>query len=159
MATHEGQLKQMKLENSEYASELIMLREQNQVLQSQVASEKEKYLIESARANTLNRKLQEIDVAKIMAKQTSLGSSSKKRKEEVIETEEEMMSIALKRIESEIVNPVRTWILTTYLPHCLILLLYFQDMTDIVERLASEIINQSAGDDSPNEEEEDETAD
>jgi hypothetical protein len=108
-ASHEGQLLQLQTENSNFLSELNMLREQNEVLQAQVSAEKEKNLIESARANTLSRKLKEFEVAKIMAVQTSVDKPIQKKKSpmESLETEEEMMDMVLKRIESQMVDPVR----------------------------------------------------
>lgn len=98
----------LKTENSNYLSELNMLREQNQALQSQVDSEKEKNLIESSRANTLSRKLKEFEVAKIMAVQTSVDKPAPKKKSSVdsVETAEQMMDIVLKRIEAKVHDPV-----------------------------------------------------
>lgn len=89
-------------------NELAMLQEQNQALQSQLVSEKEKNLIESSRANTLQRKLKDFEVAKIMAVQTSVDKPIQKKKPSMIacETEDQMMDIVLKRVEAQLVNPV-----------------------------------------------------
>lgn len=110
-ATHEGQVFQLKTENHNYLSEVTMLQEQNQALQSQLVSEKEKNMIESSRANTLQRKLKEFEVAKIMAVQTSVDKPAVLKKKTPVndfETEEQMMDIVLKRIEGQLVDPVST---------------------------------------------------
>lgn len=109
-ASHEGKVFQLQTENSNYLSEIKMLQEQNQTLQLQLGSANEKNLIESARLSTLQRKLKEFEVAKIMAVQTSVDKPVQKKKHDVdsFETEEQMMDIVLKRIEARLVDPVGT---------------------------------------------------
>lgn len=111
---NDQQISALSAENAKYMTELEQLREQNQVLQSQLASEKEKNLIESSRSNTLNRKLKEFEVAKIMAVQSDAGvntsvdnmSLKNRSPEEILETEEQMMDIARQRISTYILDPV-----------------------------------------------------
>lgn len=95
-------------ENSNYLSELGMLQEQNTLLQQQLAAEKEKCLIESARASTLSRQLKECEVARIMTLQTSVDKPQSKQvpKRPEVETEEQMMDVALRRIKNQMVDPV-----------------------------------------------------
>jgi hypothetical protein len=122
--SHEGQVFQLKTENSNYLSELEILREQNDLLHSQIVSGREKLLIETARANTLSRKLKEFEVAKIMAVQTDACVNTsvdkvltKKMPPVSMETEEEMMDIVRRRVEASIVEPVRAMMLPVVLFH------------------------------------------
>ena len=111
---HEKDMFSLRTMNDSQLSELEQLREQNQALQAQVQSEREKNLIESARMNTLSRKLKEFEVAKIMAVQTDACVNTsvdnvalhKRHHLEVVETEEQMMDIARQRIAAHLIDPV-----------------------------------------------------